>query len=618
MGLRLPLFLLLSFTLAGDDLADYIKASYTKYEYKIPMRDGVKLFTAVYMPKDQAQKYPLMLSRTPYSVAPYGVDQYRAALGPSEKFARDGFIFVYQDVRGRFQSEGKWLEMTPHKSTKKTPQDIDEASDTYDTVDWLVKNIPNNNGRVGTWGISYPGFYTVAGMIDAHPAHKAASPQAPVTDLYMGDDSYHNGALMLAANFGFYLFFKPQLEPTLPDKSERDDLFGTPDGYDAMLRAGPLANATEKYYKQVNPYWLATMNHPVYEEFWKARNISAHLKNITPAVLTVGGWFDAEDVQGPQKVYRMIQENHPPAAGNHIVLGPWTHGQWARGDGEKIGDIHFAAKTSIYYRDHIEFPFFNYHLKNKGDGKFPAAWLFETGTNQWRTYDAWPPKPAAQKRLYFHAGGKLSFEPPTANDAFDEYLSDPNKPVPYVSYITQEMSGSYMTSDQRFASTRPDVLVYETEPLEEDITITGPVSPEIFFSTTGTDTDLVTVLIDVYPGDFPDPKPNPTKVKMGGYQQMVRGEPFRAKYRNSFEKPEALTPGKREKISFAMPGVSHTFRRGHRIMVHIQSSWFPLVDRNPQKFINIPDAKREDFQKATIRIYRAKGAASGLQVNVMN
>jgi putative CocE/NonD family hydrolase len=609
------LLLVLCASVWGQGL-EFVKANYTKYEYKVPVRDGVKLFTSVYVPKDTSQKYPIMMSRTPYSVAPYGVDQYRVNLGPSEKFAQEKFIFVYQDVRGRYQSEGKWLEMTPHRLNKKTPQDVDESSDTYDTIDWLVKNIPNNNGRVGTWGISYPGFYTAAGMIDAHPAHKAASPQAPVTNLYMGDDSYHNGALMLAANFGFYLFFKPHIEPTLPESREIRDPFKTPDGYDAMLRAGTLANATEKYYKEANPYWNATYQHPNYDEFWKARDISAHLQSVKPAVLTVGGWFDAEDAQGPQTIYKNVQRN-PPAAGNHIVLGPWTHGGWSRGDGDKVGDVRFGVKTSPYYRDNIEFVFFNYHLKEKGDGKFPAAWTFETGTNLWRTFDAWPPKTAQSKKLYLHAGGKLSFDAPQENDGAEEYLSDPSKPVPYVGLVTPGMTGSYMTSDQRFASKRPDVLTFETDVLEEDITVAGPVSPELFVSTTGTDSDFVVKLIDVYPGDYPDPSPNPTQVQMGGYQQLVRGEPFRGKFRNSFEKPEAFTPNKRERIAFAMPDVLHTFRRGHRIMVQVQSSWFPLIDRNPQKFVNIPDAKAGDFQKATQRVYRSKGAASNLQVSIL-
>jgi len=592
---------------------EYVKANYTKFEYEVPMRDGVKLFTGVYVPKDRSQTYPIMMSRTPYSVAPYGVDNYRAALGPSEKFARESYIFVYQDVRGRFQSQGKWIEMTPHKPAKKSPSDVDEASDTYDTIDWLVKNVPNNNGRVGTWGISYPGFYTAAGMIDAHPAHKAASPQAPVTDLYGGDDAYHNGALMLAANFGFYLFFKPHLEPIKPEPGARNNVFKSPDGYDVFLRAGTLANATEKYYKEANPYWLATMNNPNLNEFWESRNIAAHLKSIKPAVLTVGGWFDAEDAQGPQLVYRTIQENNPPTGGNHIALGPWTHGQWSRGDGDKVGDISFASKTSVHYRDNIEFPFFQYHLKSKGDGKFPAAWIFETGTNQWRTYEQWPPKQATARKLYFRANGTLSFDPPSEENALDEYLADPNRPVPYVSYVHMGMSGSYMTSDQRHAATRPDVLTYESEILKEDVTVAGTISPELFVSTTGTDADFVVKLIDVYPGDLEDAG----GVKYGGYQQLVRGEPFRAKFRHSFKKPEALTPGKRERIAFQMPAIQHTFRKGHRIMVHVQSSWFPLIDRNPQKFVNIPDAKASDFQKATHRVFRSKGAASSVAISTL-
>jgi hypothetical protein len=595
---------------------EYVKANYTKYEHRIPMRDGVRLFTAVYAPKDTSQTYPILLNRTPYSVAPYGADQYRPQIAPSEKLAKEGFIVVYQDVRGRFQSEGKFVEMTPHRAVKNGPKDIDETTDTYDTVDWLVKNIPNNNGRVGTWGISYPGFYAAAGMIDAHPAHKAASPQAPIVDLFNGDDAYHNGALMLAANFGFYLFFKPHPEPTLPEPGRRSP-FKSPDGYETLLNAGSLANATEKYYKEANPYWLATMTHPTYDEFWQARSLTPHLKSITPAVLTVGGWFDAEDLQGPLTVFQTVQKN-PPATGNHLAMGPWTHGQWSRGDGDKVGDVSFGVKTSPWFRDNIEAPFFLYHLKGKGDGKFPTAWTFETGTNRWRTWEKWPPKETAPKRLYFHAGGKLSFDAPAAAEGFDEFVSDPNKPVPYVGFITDGMASSYMTADQRHASTRTDVLVYQTDVLEEDVIVAGPILPEIHFSTTGADADIVVKLIDVYPGDYPNPEPNPTRVEMGGYQQLVRGEPFRGKFRYSFTKPEPFAPGVREKIAFTMPDVHHAFRRGHRIMVHVQSSWFPLTDRNPQKFLNIPDAKPSDFQKATHRVSRMKGAASSVGIFVLN
>ena len=616
MWLLRPLLVLSVTVLGWAQGLDFVRAHYTKYEYRVPMRDGVKLFTSIYVPKDTTQAWPILLLRTPYSVAPYGSDHYRSALGPSERFAREKFIFVYQDVRGRYQSEGQWVEMTPHKPQKRSAQEVDESTDTYDTIDWLVKNIPNNNGRVGTWGISYPGFYVAAGMIDAHPAHKAASPQAPVTDLYMGDDAYHNGALMLAANFSFYLFFKPHPEPTLPEDVRRSPFKG-PDGYDNYLRGGTLAQLTDRYYKDINPYWLATMRNTTYNEFWRSRNIAAHLKSIRPAVLTVGGWFDAEDVRGPQLIYQTLQRNGPPAAGNHIVLGPWTHGQWARGDGDQVGDIHFAMKTAVWYRENVEFPFFAFHLKQKGEGRFPAAWAFETGTNVWRTYDAWPPKQAQPRRLYFHANSQLSFDEPAENDGFDEYLADPNKPVPYISYIAPGMAATYMTSDQRHAARRPDVLVYETEPLEEDLTIAGEVGVELYFSTTGTDADYVVKLIDVYPPDYPNPQPNPANVQMGGYQQLVRGEPFRAKYRHSFEKPQPLTPNQLERLAFLMPGILHTFRRGHRIMVHVQSSWFPLTDRNPQKFMEIPEAKPADFQKAMHRIFRNQRAASHVTVNIL-
>ncbi len=595
---------------------DYIRANYTKYEHRIAMRDGVKLFTAVYVPKDQSQKYPMLLQRTPYDVGPYGPDRYPASLGPSEKLAREGFIFVEQDVRGRYQSEGTWLEATPHKPSKKSPQDVDESSDAYDTIDWLVKNVPNNNGRVGIYGISYPGFYAAAGMIDAHPALKAASPQAPVTDVYMGDDAYHNGALMLAANFGFYLFFKPHLEPTLPQRGGGPEIFKSQDGYDNFLRGGTLVELTERYYKQANPYWNATYRNVTYNDFWKARNIAAHLKKTPPAVLTVGGWFDAEDLQGPLTVFRNVAANNPQTS-NHLVMGPWTHGQWSRGDGDRVGDISWNQKTSVYYRDNIEAPFFLYHLKQKGDGKFPAAWVFETGTNQWRTFEAWPPKASVAKKLYFHAGGRLSWEAPAEGEGFDEYLADPAKPVPYVSFIAPGMAREYMTSDQRHAARRPDVLTYESDVLDEDIVLSGSISPELFVSTTATDADFVVKLIDVYPGDFPNPDPNPKGLQMGAYQQLVRGEPFRARYRNSFEKPEALTPGKRERIAFTMPDVQHSFRRGHRIMVHVQSSWFPLTDRNPQKFVNIAEAKAGDFTKATHRVYRMRNAASSVTVRTL-
>jgi len=595
-----------------------VRAHYTKYEYRIPMRDGVRLFTSVYVPKDQSRTYPILVDRTPYSVGPYGVDNYKKELGPSQKFEEAGYIFVYQDVRGRYMSEGKFLEMTPHIDNKKGPQDVDDSSDMYDTVDWLLKHVPNHNGKVGIWGISYPGFYTSASIIDSHPAIKAASPQAPMTDLFMGDDAYHGGAFMLSANFGFYVFFKPFDEPATPSEDRERFDFKTHDAYEFFQRAGTLANATEKYFKQGDWLWNDQVRHDTYDDYWKARNLAPHMHNIKCAVMTVGGWFDAEDLAGPFKTYRSIEEKNPGIT-NMLVIGPWVHGGWARSTGEKLGSVSFAAKTSEFFRDQIQFPFFEQQLKGKSeDVKLPEAYVFETGTNLWRKYDSWPPRDSQSKMLYFQPGGKLSFDPPAAgSQSFDEYVSDPAKPVPFIGYYALDVPQEYMVSDQRFASRRTDVLVYQTDPLEEDITLAGPVSPELHVSTTGTDSDFVVKLIDVYPDDYPSPEPNPAGVQMSGYQQLVRGEPMRGKFRNNFETPEPFVPGKIAKVSFDMPDVNHCFRRGHRIMVQVQSSWFPLIDMNPQKFLNIPDAHRSDFQKATERVFHSQGMASGLAVHVL-
>jgi len=613
------------------DTPEYdVKEHYTKYEYRVPMRDGVHLFTAVYVPKDSFRAYPFLIDRTPYSVSPYGVDQYRKQLGPSPDFDKAGYIFVFQDVRGRYMSEGTFLEMRPHIDDKKSNKDVDDASDLYDTIDWLLKNVPNNNGRAGIWGISYPGFFTSASIIDSHPALKAASPQAPMTDLFMGDDAYHGGAFMLAANFGFYSSFKPQSNPELPSKTRVPFDYGTPDGYEFFLNAGTLANLTKMLPGQT--LWLDQARHDTYDEYWKARNLAPHMKNIHCAALTVGGWFDAEDLQGPFSTYHAIEQNNPGIF-NALVIGPWVHGGWYRYDGNHLGRTSFAFNTGDYYRKNILFPFFEQQLKGTGDAKLPKAYVFETGSNVWRQYSAWPPKNTEQKTLYFHANGALSFDSAgSESSGFDEYVSDPGKPVPFVNYVAQNVPQEYMVSDQRFAASRTDVLTYETAVLQEDVTIAGPVSPRLFVSTTGTDSDWDVKLIDVYPPDYPESKLDEVKPEekdrprtdvpppafiMGGYQQLVRGEPFRGKFRHSFEKPEPFTPGKVEEVDFTMQDVNHTFRRGHRIMVQVQSSWFPLTDRNPQTFVKIPDAKPSDFVKATQRVYHGKGQASGIAVGVM-
>jgi uncharacterized protein len=592
-----------------------VKALYTKTEQMIQMRDGVKLFTSIYSPKDQSRRYPIMLYRTPYSVAPYGKDDYKTMVGPSTLFQNEQYIFVYQDVRGKFMSEGEYVNVRPHKAKKTGAADIDESSDTYDTIEWLLKNVANNNGRVGMWGISYPGFYATMGILSGHPALKAASPQAPIADWFIGDDFHHNGALFLPHAFNFLsVFGQPRPKPT----TEFGPRFahGTPDGYRFFLDMGPLANADRKYFKGQIEFWNEMMAHPNYDEYWQARNVVPHLRNVTTTVMTVGGWFDAEDLFGALHTYQGIERNNPGIY-NTIVMGPWFHGGWSRSDGESLGDINFRAKTSVYYREKLELPFFNCLLKDKCDGRMPEAVMFETGSNKWRTYDHWPPTTAQSRELFLQAGGGLAFETPRAGATFNEYVSDPAHPVPYINSTAIGMTREYMLDDQRFAATRPDVLVYQTAPLTEDITLGGPVKVTLFVSTTGTDSDFVVKLIDVLPDNTPDNEPNPTGVRLGGYQMLVRGEPMRARFRNSFSKPEAMVPGKVTKVDFTMPDVNHSFLRGHRIMVQVQSSWFPLVDRNPQKFVDINRATEADFQKATQRVYHSGANASKLTVSVL-
>ncbi len=605
----------------------YVKSHYTKYEYRIPMRDGAHLFTAVYVPKQSEAPvahtlYPFMIDRTPYSVGPYGEDEYPKHLGPSDEFEKAGYIFVYQDVRGRYLSEGTFVEMHPHIDDKKSPKDVDDSSDMYDTLDFLLKHVPDNNGKAGIWGISYPGFYTSASMIDSHPALKAASPQAPMTNLFMGDDGYHGGAFMLAANFGFYADFKPLDHPQTPQKFIPFDM-GTPDGYEFYLNATPTSTLDTKYLAGGNWLLADQLYHTTFDSYWQARDLSLHMHNIRCAVMTVGGWYDAEDLSGPMRTYYAVEKNNPGIA-NTIVEGPWVHGGWARSDGDHLGDVQFNAKTAEFFRRNIQFPFFEYYLKGKGE-PMPEAYMFETGANVWRQYSEWPPAAAKAKTLYLHAGGKLSFDEPSAKEGLDVYVSDPAHPVPFVGYVTDTVPQRYMVDDQRFAQKRADVVTYQTEPLEEDVTIAGPISPKLYVTSTGTDSDFDVKLIDVYPLDAPDPDVaamnkrvlDAPPIRMGGYQELVRGEPMRAKFRDSWSAPTPLTPGKVTAVNFTMPDLLHTFRKGHRIMVQVQSSWFPLTDRNPQTFTDIPHARPDEFKKATEEIYHEQGAASGVEVLVL-
>ncbi|HEY6168323.1 MAG TPA: CocE/NonD family hydrolase [Verrucomicrobiae bacterium] len=613
------LFGLVAASIAQEKVADtnaaWMAEHYTKYEHRIAMRDGVRLFTRVYAPKDDSHAWPIMLTRTPYALKPYGVDNYTDPAGSFRTLAKDKFILVTQDVRGRYGSEGEYVHVRPF-NPKKGPKDTDESSDAWDTIDWLVKNVPNNNGKAGMFGISYPGFYTAMGMIDSHPALKAASPQAPVTDWFIGDDIHHNGAFFLSQNFNFFFMFAQKPEDPLHEALKSFN-FKTPDGYDFFLRMGPLANSDATLLKGRAPEWNEFLAHPTYDDWWKARNPRPHLKNIRCAVMTVGGWYDAEDLFGPLEVYRWTERQNPRIQ-NTLVIGPWAHGDWGRGTGEKLGQISFHAKTSEYYREKIELPFFRHFLKGDTNYTPTEAHIFETGTHRWRRFEAWPPKQAVARTLYLRSGGALAFEASSDGaNAFDEYVSDPAKPVPYTNDKSTSYPRAYPIEDQRFVASRTDVLVYETEPLEEDLTFAGPIKVTLHVSTSGTDSDWVVKLVDVYPGDFPDPTPNPAEAKLGGYQQLVRGDVFRGKFRNSFEKPEPFEPGKVTKVEFTMPDLCHAFRRGHRVMVHVQSSWFPLVDRNPQTFVNIPTAKEEDFRKATQRVYRGGKTASALSVQVL-
>ena len=583
---------------------EQVKASYSKAEYYPSMRDGTRLYTAVYTPKDQSKTYPIMLLRTPYGSKPYGSDQYRSDLGPSPLFGTSGYIFVYQDVRGRGESEGDFVNVRPIEHLS-APNAADDSTDTWDTIDWLIKSIPGHNGKVGMSGVSYPGYYVNAALIDSHPALVAASPQAPVVDWFIGDDFHHNGALVLTHTLRFFNSIGISRSEAAARKDWKFDM-NTSDEYDFLLRQGPLPEIAKVFRKQGIAYWEELMEHDTYDFYWKSRNILQHFKDVRPAVLTVGGWFDAEDLFGALATFQQI-EKVSPRTQNSLVMGPWSHGSWSRNSGESLGQVSFQSKTGAYYREQIEFPFFEYHLKGIQPHEPTKAWIFETGSNQWRKFDRWPPDNSVEKSFYLNAEGRLSSNIPPADldgSQVDEYLSDPNKPVPFMERTTAGMPSDYMTADQRFATRRPDVVCYQTDVLETELKMHGPIEVDLTVSTTGTDSDWVVKLIDIYPDGKPYPVSDP-EGKLAGYHQLVRGDLFRGKFRHSFEKPEPATPSKPEQIRFTMPDVCHSFLPGHRVMVQVQSSWFPLFDRNPQTFVKTSAATRADFQKATQRVYRS-------------
>lgn len=603
----------------------FVRNAYVKTEVSIPMRDGTKLFTTIYAPKDASEtnKYPIIMQRTCYAVDPYGADKYDNQLTPSRTMMHEKYIVVYQDVRGRWMSEGTWTNMTPHIPNKKAKTDVDEASDTYDTIEWLIKNVKFNNGRVGQWGISYPGYYAIAGALAQHPALKASSPQAPIADFFF-DDFHHNGAMTQGYFMAYPLFGVQKTKPT----TEQWYTFikpGTKDAWQFNMDIGPLKNATERYYKD-NFFWQEMVEHPNYDDFWKKRNILPHLKNVKHAVMIVGGWFDAEDLYGPLNIYKTLEKNNPGTY-NTIVMGPFGHGDWARTQEHHLhSNIYFGDSISTFYQREIEAKFFRHFLKEAGDGKsgLPEAYMFDTGKKLWRTFDQYPLKSAKQTKLYFHDGGKLAQTPPdsTAKQPFTEYVSDPNKPVPHTEDRTT-LGGitmrKYMSEDQRFAAQRPDVLTFQTDTLTEDMTLGGEITAALKVATTGTDADWVVKLVDVYPGWEPNHAYMPHKnIVLGGYQQMVRSEIMRSRFRKSFEKPEPLKPNEITPITFRLQDVLHTFKKGHRIMIQVQSTWFPAFDRNPQKYVeNIYKANAEDFVKATHRVYHTKNDASFVQVEVI-
>jgi len=597
--------------------ADSIRARYAKYEYRIPMRDGTHLFTAVYVPNgaSRRQTYPILMTRTPYSVAPYGADRYRTTLGPAAAFEREGFIFVWQDVRGRYLSEGQFVDVRPHVPRKRG-KSTDESSDTYDTIAWLLENVPYHNGKVGLWGLSYGGFYAAAGAIDSHPALVAVSPQAPIADWFW-DDMHRHGAFNLALTFLFFSGFGVPRESLSVESPKRFDM-QTPDSYQFFLDLGPLANADARHFHGKIPFWNDLVAHPNYDTFWQARNLLPHLDHIKSAVLTVGGWFDTEDLYGPLQTYAAVERQNPGIR-NTLIMGPWSHGQWIRGKGDTLGSADFGTATSDWYQEHVALPFFLQHLKGAADADLPEALVFETGANRWRRFDSWPPAATTSRRLYFQPGGKLDWQAPAgAEDGGDTYISDPMKPVPYTADIASSWSATYMTEDQRFAARRPDVLVYRTEPLAADVTLAGPLQAELFVSTTGTDADFVVKLIDEYPGTLPALTEAEKKAYPGGRQMLVRGEPFRARFRDSYETPKPFTPGEPTRVAFRINDVMHTFKRGHRIMLQVQSTWFPFIDRNPQTFVpSIFAATAADFVVATHRLHRSQAHPSRLEVRVL-
>jgi putative CocE/NonD family hydrolase len=584
-----------------------VQAQYTKYEYMIPMRDGVKLSTQVYVPVNKPGDHPILLQRTPYGAGPYGQAQ-KGGHGGSQKMKDAGYIYAYQDVRGRNMSEGDFIDIRPNNLFYTGPWDTDESTDTFDTIEYLVKNVPSNNGRVGLWGISYPGFYTAIGAVNSHPALKAVSPQAPVSDWFMGDDFNHNGALFVWDMFKFMIGFgQPRTAPGQQQRGPTYDVKG--DWYKFFLDMGPLSNINGLYYKGQVKYWNDVQQHPTYDEWWQSRSLPLRMNNVKCAVMTVGGFYDAEDCYGAMAVYKGTERLNPGIY-NTLVMGPWYHGMWASGRGETFGDQNWESNTSTFYQDEIEFPFFDAFLRGDGKPNLPEAYVFDSGAKKWSRFDQWPPKGVTMTPAYFQRGRVLALRnAPTDAQGFDTYVSDPKNPVPSEGGVLASRTREYMLNDQRFAFTRSDVLSFQTPVLSEDVTVVGPMFADLWVDLTTTDADFVVKLIDVFPSD--------AEGKLANYQMLVRGEIMPARFRKSFQNPKPMVPGQADLVSYELPGVYHTFKKGHRIMVQVQSSWFPLAAMNPQQFVNHFTAKAEDYVPTTVRLHRASERASRVRLGVL-
>jgi putative CocE/NonD family hydrolase len=599
-GYRWLILTALVFITAGVGNAQFKPADYSRTEAMIPMRDGVKLYTQVDAPAHSTEPLPLLILRTPYGLGDLKADQVATAL---TELSEDGYIIVRQDIRGRFKSEGQFVMLRQPRDPK-DKNAIDESSDTYDTISWLLKNIPNNNGRAALAGTSYGAWLSVMGMLDPHPALKAIVQQASPADMWLGDDFHHNGAFRLS--YGFEYVYMMESSKEIADVTKVVDHL---DAYDWYLRLGALSNVDEKYFHGTLPTWSDFVNQPDYNAFWKRQAFAPWLNRVTVPTLNVAGWWDQEDFYGPVKIYELL-EQHDAANQNFLVIGPWNHGGWSRGDGTKLGRIDFGGPTAAYYRKNILAPFFAYYLKGKGSGERPEALTFRTGANEWVKHATWPPKNnVADQRLYLQPDHKLSFTAPSSKgpDSFDSYISDPANPIPYRPRPIQVRSGwtTWLVEDQRFVDHRPDVLTFESDPLNADVTVSGKVAANIFASTTGTDSDWIVKVIDVYPEKFE------SDLSMSGYQLMIAGDVFRGRYLKSFEKPEALVANTIYHYQIGFPANDHTFKKGHRIMVQIQSTWFPVIDRNPQKFVpNIFKATESDFQPATQKVFRSGQQAS--------